>query len=254
MIYDYLGITINEIDNYTIDKNSKAYYLGLYNDGYLGSSTDLGTYTNRLKEIEFLSKQTNHLPFGGEVVAPNSTLHNIDVCLPEMNKINLNYLNIEWNNEVIDKWKNSHYTNMCGNDETYYNQTAFTYIENHMGYRYVLTNSVFEYSNKFDKINIALSFNNVGFGNLNKQKQSKLIFVNENNEIKFTKQLDNFMQTNNVSYSTPLNLENGKYKVYLSLYGEKLNNNLLYAIKFANSNLWNTALQANLIGEININK
>ncbi len=143
---------------------------------------------------------------------------------------------------------------MCGNDETYYNQTAFTYIENHMGYRYVLTNSVFEYSNKFDKINIALSFNNVGFGNLNKQKQSKLIFVNENNEIKFTKQLDNFMQTNNVSYSTPLNLENGKYKVYLSLYGEELNNNLLYAIKFANSNLWNTALQANLIGEININK
>ena len=254
MIYDYLGITINEIDNYTIDKNSKAYYLGLYNDGYLGSSTDLETYTNRLKEIEFLSKQTNHLPFGGEVVVPNSTLHNIDVCLPEMNKINLNYLNIEWNNEVIDKWKNSHYTNMCGNDETYYNQTAFTYIENHMGYRYVLTNSVFEYSNKFDKINIALSFNNVGFGNLNKQKQSKLIFVNENNEIKFTKQLDNFMQTNNVSYSTPLNLENGKYKVYLSLYGEELNNNLLYAIKFANSNLWNTALQANLIGEININK
>ena len=59
MIYDYLGITINEIDNYTIDKNSKAYYLGLYNDGYLGSSTDLETYTNRLKEIEFLSKQTN---------------------------------------------------------------------------------------------------------------------------------------------------------------------------------------------------
>ena len=62
------------------------------------------------------------------------------------------------------------------------------------------------------------------------------------------------MQTNNVSYSTPLNLEKGKYKVYLSLYGEELNNNLLYAIKFANSNLWNTALQANLIGEININK
>ncbi len=62
------------------------------------------------------------------------------------------------------------------------------------------------------------------------------------------------MQTNNVSYSTPLNLENGKYKVYLSLYGEELNNNLLYAIKFANPNLWNTALQANLIGEININK
>lgn len=254
MIYNYLGITLNDIENYTIENTSKAYRLGLYNDGYLGSSNDLGTYTNRAKEVEFLSKQTNHLPYGGEVVIPSSELHNIDVCLPEMEKLNLSYLNVEWNYEVIDKWKSTYYTSEIGNNQPYYNQTAFTYIQNHMGYRFVLTNSVFEYSSAFDRLNIKLTLNNVGFGNLNKSKLAKLIFVNENNEVKYVKQVDAFNGETNINYSTNLNLENGNYKVYLSLYGEEVNNNLTYALQFANENLWNSELNANLIGEININK
>ena len=95
MIYDYLGITVQEASSYTIQQNNKAFRLGLFNDGYLGSANDLGTYSDRDKDVEFLSKQTAHLPFGGEVVIPDSTLHDIDVCLPEMYKIHLNYLNIE---------------------------------------------------------------------------------------------------------------------------------------------------------------
>ena len=54
MIYDYLGITVNQIENYAVSSTDKAYRLGIYNDGYLGSQTDVGTYTNREKEVEFL--------------------------------------------------------------------------------------------------------------------------------------------------------------------------------------------------------
>ncbi len=254
MIYDYLNITINEIDNYEISSSSRAFRLGIYNDGYLGSVDDLGTFTNRDKEINFLSKQTNHLPYGGEVVVPSSNLHNIDVCIPEMNKINLSYLNLKWNNEVIEKWKNSKYTSDCGNDSLYFSQSAFTYIENHMGYRFVLRNSVFEYSNRFDKLIIKLNIENVGFGNLNKSKQAKVIFVDENENIVFSQKVGNFNGNNNVNYSFNLNLDNGKYKVYLCLFGEEYYNNQIYNLAFANKEIWNETLKGNSIGEITIIK
>ena len=54
MIYNYLGLTLTEAQNYVIEKDSPAYRLGIFNDGYLGSSSDLGTYTDREKDIAFL--------------------------------------------------------------------------------------------------------------------------------------------------------------------------------------------------------
>ena len=187
----------------------------------LAQTQTLETYTNRAKDIEFLSKQTSHLPFGGEVVVPESKLHDIEVCLPEMFKINLNYLNYEWNNYVIDKWKNSLYNQACGQDSAYYNVSAFKYIENHMGYRFVLKNSLFSYSKKQDKLDIELSIKNVGFGNLNKEKYAKIIFVNDKGEVVLSKQVNSFSGSEKYSCSLDLNLENGNYSVYFSVYGDE---------------------------------
>lgn len=254
MIYDFLGITINEIESYEIKEGSEAYRLGIYNDGYLGSDTDLGTYTNRAKDIEFLSKQTSHLPFGGEVVVPESKLHDIEVCLPEMFKINLNYLNYEWNNYVIDKWENSLYNQACGQDSAYYNASAFKYIENHMGYRFVLKNSLFSYSKKQDKLDIELSIKNVGFGNLNKEKYAKIIFVNDKGEVVLSKQVNSFSGSEKYSCSLDLNLENGNYSVYFSVYGDEHEGSAIYDVQFANAEEYNSQLKANKIGQIEIKR
>lgn len=252
MIYNYLGITLNDIDGYEIEKTSKAYRLGLFNDGYLGSGSDLGTYTSREREIEFLSKQTDHLPYGGEVVIPNSTLHDIETCLPEMFKINLSYLNIEWNNQVIDKWKNSTYTKKCGDEENYYGKTAFEYIQNRMGYRFVLVNPSVKYNEKSSNLKVNLPLKNLGFGNLNKTKKAKLLFVDGSGEVKFSKQVQDFTGEESVSCSADLNLEGGKYTVYLCLYGEEVDGKPTYALQLANKNIWNAELKANKIGEIEI--
>ena len=64
-IYKYLNIKISQIGSYKIKANSKAYRLGIFNDGYLGSETDTGTYTNRKKEVKWLAKQTAHLHLYG---------------------------------------------------------------------------------------------------------------------------------------------------------------------------------------------
>ena len=250
MIYNYLGITLDEAENYKIGEKEQEYRLGLYNDGYLGSNNDLGTYSDRERDIAFLSKQTEHLPYGGEVVIPDSNLHNIEVCLPEMNQINLSYLNVEWNNNVIDKWKKSNYTHNCGTDKLYYGKTAFEYIQNHMGYRFVLTNSTFMYTDKLDELSVELKLQNVGFGNLNKKKYAQIIITDEMGAVKCAQSVGTFSGDLNVKYSTTLNLEYGKYDVYLRLYSEEFAGKPLYCLQFANDGLWNSTLKANKIGSI----
>ncbi len=252
MIYDYLGITVNDISGYAIDESSEAYRLGIYNDGYLGSETDLGTYTDRQKEIEFLSTQTAHLPYGGEVVIPSSNLHDIDKCLPEMFELNLSYLNEQWNNFVINKWKSAYYTNECGNDELYYDETAFNYIKNHFGYRFVLKDSVFEYAERIDELQIGLTLNNAGFGNSNRTKLAKIIFADMNGNIVAEQSVTPFTGDENYECSLNVNLPNGDYDVYLRIYGEEFDGTPLYCLRFANDGLWNAALKANKIGSLKI--
>ena len=249
MIYDYLGITASQADGYTVSESDKAYRLGLFNDGYLGSDSDLGTYTDRARDIKFLSGQTDHLPFGGEVVIPDSKLHDIETCTPEMFDINLSYLNIEWNNQVIDKWKNSKYTKKCGSDNVYYGQSAFRYIENHLGYRFVLCQSQLVSD---DGLYIELQLKNVGFGNLNRKKHAEIVITKESGEIAFSQAVEDFTGDNLVDYSVSPDLESGKYEVFLRLFGEEVDGTYLYCLRFANNGLWNADLKANKIGELDI--
>lgn len=39
----------------------------MFNDGYLGSSSDLGSFGNRAKCISWLNKKATHTLYGGEV-------------------------------------------------------------------------------------------------------------------------------------------------------------------------------------------
>lgn len=101
---------------------------------------------------------------------------------------------------------------------------------------------------------ISLTIKNVGFGNLNKQKYTKLLFVNEDGEVALTRQAENFTGCSSVNYETDLTLKNGKYAVYLCIYGGETAGKPHYALQFANNQIWNDALKANKIGEIEITK
>ncbi len=248
MIYDYIGVTPDNMEEISISPDEKAYRLGLYNDGYLGSESDLGTYGNRERDINFLSGQNSHLPFGGEVTVPDSPLHNIETCLPEMYKIHLSYLNIEWDNRVIEKWKNSVYTQECGADKQYYGKTAFDYIQNRLGYRFVLKNAVFTYADSSEKLSVRLTLQNAGFGNLNKKKRAKLIFTDHAGEATFTSDIGEIAVENELGFDVAHKLASGKYDVYLRIYGEEWQGTPLYCLKFANDGLWNDELKANRIG------
>lgn len=250
MIYDYLNITLNDLPSYLINKEHKAFRLGLFNDGYLGSNSDLGTYDDRELETNWISKQTNHLPFGGEVTGTSSNLHDIDKCLDEMFLTNLSYLNYEWNDYIVQtKWQEQIYNSLCGNDKLFYGKNAYEYISAHLGYRYVLKKSTFSYSSEKDKLNVKLKLNNVGFGNLNRQKEMYIIFVKDG-QISKRINVGKFDGKEEINFSVDIKKIKGKFDLHLEI-SDTINEESFYQIRFAN-NLWNETTKANLIGKINL--
>ena len=108
-IFTYFNKSIAEMEKFEIRKDNIAYRLGIFNDCFLSSFNDFYTYTNRSREIKWLSTINNHLPFGGEI-CKDYNLSNLENCLPEMNNLSLSYLNKQFNQSVIiNKWQNIKY-------------------------------------------------------------------------------------------------------------------------------------------------
>ena len=66
--------------------------------------------------------------------------------------------------------------------------------------------------------------------------------------------MSDFVGNENIEFSTTLDLENGKYKVYLCIYGDEVDGKTLYNLQFSNEDIWNDELGANRIGEIVVKK
>ena len=137
-----LDLSVDDLVDFDSSKYANATRVGVYNDGYLGSSSDLGTFTNREAEIVFIGNQAQNTYYGGEVVADKNTgsigEYNSVLYLEKEGFItHTSYLNIDWNYEyVISKWQSNTYK---GSDLTYKNKaTEFTFVNNRLGYRHLV--------------------------------------------------------------------------------------------------------------------
>lgn len=251
----------NKLNEIITEKDDKAYRVGLYNDGYLGSESDLGTFKNRDVEVSWLNNQAKHTFYGGEVVANyavNTPLNTIDYISKEGFLTHTTYLNLRWNNTVIDSWKNSIYN---GEDELYKGLSAFAFINNHLGYRFVLRKSMLTTNvEKSSHLQGKLNIENVGFANLINEKKVTIILKKGEEITEIKTNLDpTTWESNKVSevdfnISLPKDISLGKWDVYLriSKFGDLENDNNYQSISFANENIFDEYLGANYIGSINI--
>ena len=246
-IYSYFNKNLDEMEKYQINKNEKGYRLGLYNDCYLSSDNDVGTYTNRKREINWLSTQNNHLPYGGEVCQEHY-MNNLENCLPEMRILSPSYINYEYNQKVIiEKWQNLYYNSSLGKDSLFYNVSGYDYINAHLGYRLVLYFITVRYSSS--KFELTLDIKNVGFGKLLKSKNVDIIFTDMNETIISRNTFNKYNGEETFKITGELISKNKykEYKVFLCLYGSIENNIVYYPIQFANDGLYNNKLKANYL-------
>lgn len=156
-IYEHLGYTLDNLDSFTFP-NEDSKRLGVFNDGYLGSDTDLGTYDDREKEVNWLSKLSS--PYGGEVVYPTSELTYLpNSIIDEQYATHLSYLNSEWNDEIVARWRQTTISNIEG----YQGYNLFNYMNNHMGYGLLIDKVEAKSDNDGEKLVLDIDINKVGF-------------------------------------------------------------------------------------------
>lgn len=230
--------------------------VGIFNNGYLGSESDLGTYHKREEALKFLETHTKYTIFGGEAVAPDNPYNDIENIQVEMFRTHTTYLNYEWNPEITQiKWKNSIYN---GENSVYKGQTVQKYIEDHLGYRFVLKESkisqnVFQGTTALASIKIE----NTGFGNVVNEKKVQLILKNDikcytvDTDVDVRKWESNQTTKEILTFTIPKKIEKGEYKLYIKILDK---DNEQYVIRFANEGIWDDSVNANCIGNIKIVK
>ena len=169
-------------------KGDTMYRVGMFNDGYLGTQYDYGTWgadcaTSICREegVAWLEKYGINTPYGGEALttADNYQVINTPEFLAyEGFRTHTSYLNIQWNNKLIDSWKKTLF-NIKDFDydfERIDSLTGFKYINDHLGYRFVLRESWVSDTVGSDGIfRTKLRIQNVGFGNLTHKVKASLV-------------------------------------------------------------------------------
>ena len=192
--FDNWGVDFN-IDGEKFKEIAKAkgdtmYRVGMFNDGYLGTQYDYGTWgadcaTSICREegVAWLEKYSINTPYGGEALttAENYQVINTPEFLAyEGFRTHTSYLNIQWNNKLIDSWKKTPFKqkDFDYDPARVDSLSGFKYINDHLGYRFVLRESWMSDTVGDDYILRAkLRVQNVGFGNLTRKMKASLDIV-----------------------------------------------------------------------------
>jgi hypothetical protein len=160
-------------------KGDTMYRVGMFNDGYLGTQYDYGTWgadcaTSICREegVAWLEKYGINTPYGGEALTTAGgyqVINTPEFLAYEGFRTHTSYLNIQWNNNLIDSWKKTPFKqkDFDYDPARVDSLSGFKYINDHLGYRFVLRESWLSDTVGADgDFNAKLRIQNVGFGNL----------------------------------------------------------------------------------------
>lgn len=170
------------------DPPSLAGRLGLYNDGMLGSLSDLGTYGDaprkndpdlsrkgtREEELAFQNHLCRYVPNGGEAVH-DSPCSDLPAAVRYLKTIHASYLNADYDPAVLKKWSRT----VWRGQDAFSGCDGLTYIRAHLGYRYTVRRfTVGKHGFLQPRITLRLTLENTGFGNALKPFEAAILFRN----------------------------------------------------------------------------
>ena len=279
---EWAGIKMSDINNSKlIDGLSTSKYcgniqkyrsrIGLYDDGYMGSDSDLGTYSDREAETSWLSRQTLTAYFGGEFSGDLDWAKKYDTYLPEnaipeMYKTHLSYINSNIFQLYKDYTFGKEYDVEGADNSAYYGESVYNFIRDHLGYRFVLRDSSLNSMKMMAQgMNAKVDFTieNTGFAGIIPQCDSYIILEREGEYIaaktpvNCREWLSCTKTENTVEFHIPDDITAGEWNVYFkanigSDWTPDAPGNR--AVRFANNGIWNGMLGANFLGSINIGR
>jgi hypothetical protein len=250
--------------------------VGLYDDGYMGSDSDLGTYADRETETEWLSRVTHHTYFGGEFsgnidYAKQFGTYLPENAIPEMYKTRLSYINSNIFQLYKDYTFGSEYDVEGIDNSAYYGQTVFQFIRDHLGYRFVVRKA--ENTAKAlqgGDLRMNFSLENTGFGEVVFPTTQSVILEKDgviySTNVRFKNDTEWDTERhidNDISIKLPDNIATGDWNIYLRITPQvQTGTNYYctpplypkYGIRFANEGVWDPQLGANRMGTVKIEK
>jgi len=247
----FTGSEINDDSVLTRDRafdGSNLARVGHLNDCFLSSPDDVGTY--RLgdqgwtveRELEFIGTESQFVPWGGETcrLDPRGRCNN---AVAEMTKLHINYLNIDYNGDVLYGWKDRG----CFND-----------IRRRLGYRFVLESAQLpQQLNSGQEFNLMFKIRNVGFGELYNPRNVEIVLINNetgSEKVTVLEEEPRFWgagktATVNASINVSDNLEEGEYTVGIRMpdLTPSIHDDPRYSIRFANKDIWDEKTGTNIL-------
>ncbi len=262
----WAGIERKDLASWESEPNSRAARVGMYDDGYMGSDIDLGTYANRAVETAWLGRQTTRTYFGGEFSGNLEFAMQYDTYLPqnaipEMYLTHLSYINSNIFGLYHDYTFGSEYDVPNVDNSAYYGQTVHKFIRDHLGYRFVLRDvNLPQKVEQGDVMQLQFDVENTGFANPIREQNAELLLEKDGCYIRTPIPLDSRnwysckTTAEQISVQLPGGLTAGTWNVYLKL---SVGNNTVQqthmrSVRFANPDIWNPALGANRIGSVQI--
>lgn len=226
---------------------------GLFNDGMLGSESDLGTYGEqpfaiaedftgkgtRAEEIAFQNTLCNYVPNGGEVVLDNE-YNDFSNAVTDLRDMHVSYLDCGYDLAVLDKWRNSFYNGQ----DCFDGADGYSYIGEHLGYRYAIRSSSCSFDTFRDaKATLSVTMENSGFSVTYRPFLSMLTILGEDGRVCDTIPVRTdarfWKSGEDTTWSVPLDIrsyQNGTYRIYYRLYDPKTRKNIRLANDIPASN------------------
>ena len=219
--------------------------IGLFNDGMLGSGSDLGTYGagsrekdgplvswSREEELDFQNVLCRLVPNGGEVVIDNY-LNNLENAVKDLSRMHITYLNMGYDKAVLDKWAAS----KISEPGVFSGMDGLSYMERRLGYRLVLREA--RMSGAGDTLSLEADLQNVGFAPVYKAVETRAVLRNTQSgkELSYVFPQDvrqlfggtESAQKLTLSLSIPLaELEGGSWTVYLEMKDQATGQRILF--------------------------
>ena len=244
----------NIIEMYPDPDDAAKARVAHHNDCFLSSDTDVGTYERDGvitidRDQAYLAELTRFTPMSGETCAPNPPRSDCESALQEMALLHFSAINEAYHKGILRSWQEG---------------GCMEEINNHLGYRLILLSADFnERVRPGGVLSLTVTLQNTGFASIINERPVYIVLVGRDDippsQIKLDFDLRSW-EPGTATFTAKLrissNISEGTYHLALWLPdgSESLQNNPLYAIGFANENVFDPSTGYNILGDIDVNK
>lgn len=239
----YLNSTAPLTEAEAYNGSAKA-RLGHHNDAFLYHADNMGTYSDTATQKPYIAQETLYVPIGGESDITSSSQAqeeaSYDATIAEMSRLHWTFIQSGYSTVVTNMWRNN---------------GTFDELNRRMGYRYQLVSGT--YSDQVaagGKLSVNMQIRNAGFAPLYNERPAYIVLKNGSKTYSLKMSSDprrwkpnGVVSTVNEQLTVPSNVPAGTYQLYLYLPDAyaSIASNPKYAVRFANTNIWDSSTGMN---------